>query len=248
MKKAGLIIGILGASSLLSGTALAVGMGNTTPSVWNVTLDDVYFCHDGTDCQLYSDDSHTYDIASASAGNNVGFFGAGSTVPAGDYNQIRFDVNATMGIKAVNTSLNCHTVTDGGTFSKGLVLIGASKGEEGSDAGDAELQDMTMPTGTNMNYQEDSSLEGGEFQVTMTIPEFHLDNTAPPPEMKMKFDLTNSISFTNDYSGSPDNTPCVVYPEGPSVCVQNVATGEEVCDEGEGLFAHRIPVPAPKKH
>lgn len=198
--------------------------GNATPTSYILRISAVEFHKVGDDSSTYQPFVSTpadWDIASASAGANIGTMQGSSPLAAGSYDKIRFTVSKTMTITGAISSLSggapCRTEGDGQTVSNPFgagVIDTAYLGAR--DGGAAEAETVTVPTGSSATPPSDFTDLGTSFRGVLTLAEPFTVSAGTLPTIKLKFDVTNAIQFVL----LPDLTGrCVVFPGPPSLAV-----------------------------
>ena len=199
-------------------------MGGTlaTPTVYEITITKVEFKNSNNVYVTFFSGSVPFDIASANPGGAVGAIGQSSTLPSGTYTEMRITFSRTFGIvgSVADAGNGQPARTDTGNpanQTQGAVTnIGVAK----PGAGTATKQSIPIPSGasvttilTNNNMEE---VAGN--QIRFTVPSsfsFTIsEENAVMPDLKMNFDVTNSIEFLGTAPGA-----AVVIPLPPDVSV-----------------------------
>jgi len=193
-----------------------------TPTVYEVTITKIEFKNTSETYVTFFSGSVPLDIASANPGGAVGAIGQSSTLPSGTYTEMRITFSRTFGIVG--------SVADAGSGQPARTATGnpanqtqgtvSNIGVATTDGATATKQSIPIPTGasvttilTNNNMEE---VAGN--QIRFTVPSsfsFTIsEENAVMPNLRMNFDVTNSIEFLTTGVGS-----AVVIPLPPDVSV-----------------------------
>lgn len=194
--------------------------GNGTPTQYLLTISKIEFHKAGDSDSVYTTYANStgqYDIAASDPGANVGVLSSTGTLSSGTYDKIRFTVSKTMSIKGsyngtLSNGVTCRTtdtptiVSDPfGNGSVSQVYLGET------DGGAAELETVTVPSGSNVETSEDFADLGTSFRGTLPV---NFTISSAIPSVKLSFNVTNALMF-QAYGGAQ----CVVFPGPPTVTV-----------------------------
>jgi hypothetical protein len=220
-----LIISTLFVSSAVNATSF---VGNGTPTVYNVTLQNVSFHKAGTPSNSfisYASGSGLFDIAAANPGSPIGTLQSTSQLGGGFYDQMRFQVSTRMVVKGayvglLSNGLPCRTVANGTVISNPAGDGSISQAALGStDGGTPEEETIVVPSGYGITLPSGYVLVGtslaglaalniqGTVPVSMTV-------AGSVPTVTTTFNVTNSLMFL---AYGPSN--CLVIPGPPVITV-----------------------------
>lgn len=216
----------LRASIFLTSSILIASVSNAafavegTPTQYHVTVSAVEFHRTGDPAGTfvtYANSSGTFDIASANPGQAIGVLSSTDTLPAGDYDEMRFTISKTMSLQGSSSGtlangVTCRTITGAAAvsdpFGDGSVdsaYVGAT------DGATPTLESVAVPSGSAITLPTDLADLGTSFQVT-TPMDFTV--TDSPPDVTVKFDVTDAMDFL-PYGA----TSCIIFPGAPTVTV-----------------------------
>lgn len=211
---------------LVSGLLIAKGVyaaeftGNGTPTEYLLTISQIAFHKTGDPAStytIYASSTGQFDIAAVNPGTNVGILNESGVLTSGTYDKIRFTVSKTMSIKGsfngtLSNGVTCRTTSNPtvvndplGDGSIDRVYLGAT------DGGVAELETVTVPSGSNVEASEDFTDLGTSFRGTLPV-NFTVTNAVPT--VTVKFNVTNALQFI-PYGPAQ----CAVFPGPPTVTV-----------------------------
>lgn len=198
------------------------GGTSTTPTVYEVTLKKIEFRQLGGTWVTFAEGIYTFDIASAGAGDAVGAFATGSSLPNGTYDTMRVTLSRTFNMTfaandATAGGLPCHTQTGNGTGTYNVLFTNSGVGTQAAGAG--TLQSVPIPTETqvttalnNAGFTEVGGA-GGDIQASTPVA-FVIEENSTPPSMRIDFNVTNSAEVKVTGPGA-----CFVFPQPPGIAI-----------------------------
>ncbi len=202
----------------------------STPSVYKVTMKKVELCisSDGLTCTLLGEKDGTFDIASATAGADVGdWIGAFALEVGKTYTHIKATISTTMTIAGYTTNSDissdyCVTESSPNTASaanQGAIVDGSST------TTNAEMT-YIIPNGENaengapyeeIDFQADGITRVNDATTFIWIGKLTSSYTPGPassPKITIKFDVTNQLKSTQQAADA-----CYMWAEKPQVSV-----------------------------
>jgi len=187
------------------------------PNVYKVTLKKIEFRRSDNSYYTFFDGSSQFDIASASAGEAVGTFAQGASLPAGTYNQMRLTVSRIFQLTGSYTNAGsgqpCRTNTGSScSGSRGGV---SNLCDGATDGGTATEQALYVPTGgaastaiaaAGMEEIGDTATGDLRFPVSMSTTTVSADNTVPP-SIRIDFDVADAMELLTTGVGACELTP-----------------------------------------
>jgi len=187
------------------------------PSAYKVTLKKIEFRRSDNSYYTFFDGSSQFDIASASAGEAVGTFAQGASLPAGTYNQMRLTVSRIFQLTGsyadAGSGQPCRT--SAGNSCSGSMGGVSSLCDGTTDGGTATEQTVYVPTGgaastaivaAGMEEIGDTSTGDLRFPVTMPATTVSADNTVPP-SIRIDFDVADAMELLTTGVGTCELTP-----------------------------------------
>lgn len=182
---------------------------NVTPEIYEITIKKIEFRNQATGSFVtVKEGDLTFNIASVTAGQTVGSYVSGSAIPEGTYDQVRVTISRNMGIKA--------TGAVGGT----TYYTTSTSADIPSEAGIGSGTNVTISTNSALYAQGTLQVPSGVSGVDASAGTFTETDTLSTPivvkkgltkSMKVKFDVTNTVTFNTD------PTPDIAYPNAPGV-------------------------------
>lgn len=245
--KPGLIILMtLAACLLATGGVLAQIPGQSgAATVYEVTITQVEICTDsacGTTFVL-GNNSTTFDLASASAGADVGSFATSDGIPVGvPHSHVRLTFNrdititgsVEMGLGTADLCTTRNGQTQGTASRLGLGTTGAD--------GTATSQALFVPSeATALNRGSDGAATGTTIAAGTFASTFNIDNVTatqmtityplgqtftkqagdPDPRIEVQFNTADALGAANTDTATTGNAPqdCSLFPRPPDVLV-----------------------------
>ncbi len=194
-----------------------------TPEVYRVTVNKVELYNSSTDQWVtIAEGDMTFDIASVNAGDVVGGYASGVSIPAGTYTKIRITVSRHMWIKAqvtvggttYYTSSNQVTVDLDAGPGTNLVTAVRAVTDSGS-YGEGEV--IAPSTSNGIHYQ----VQGEYFTDTQTFSSPVTITKGLNKKIRVKFDVTDSMTFYDGDNVSPPwGTTPFFLPGAPTISIE----------------------------
>jgi hypothetical protein len=188
--------------------------GTGTPETYQVTIKKVELYNSTTGSWVTAGEGAlTFNIASASAGQAVGSYVSGKSIPEGVYTQIRVTVSRTMSIKSTGSVGGTTYYTTSSSIS----------GPSGSTAVLASTLSSNYALGTLTAPNTDSPpayhVVGDDFTTTSTLSPSITVKKGMTKKVRVKFDVTGAVTFDN--AAAAPNVIC--YPNAPTVTFEIVS-------------------------
>jgi len=166
--------------------------GTGDADVYKVTVQKVELCQDSAcaTSTTVGDSSKTFDIASATAGSDVGSYASTSGLPLGTtFTHLRVTLSRTMTIKGTVTMAspgNC--VTDGSTEAASDQL------HLGALSGTAVETDLYLGDDSTYDKTDGSKTTGKEINIDYDSPTYAIDMTISGSSVLMIYKLTEAYT------------------------------------------------------
>ena len=197
---------------------------SATPSSYKTTVSKVELCTSSacTTTTVLGSSSKTFDIASASAGADVGTYLSDFTLPIGTtFTHMRSTINVTFKMKGtVDVSgTTCNTVASPTVAASSATITGktAAGGTLGEMSwtvpdtnGGGDYSDLTSTYSTNGITKVDGA-STFTFVNALTVP--YTPKATDVPRIKMSFDVKNTLVATTS------GTTCIIYLDPPVMSV-----------------------------
>lgn len=204
--------------TMLYGSIASAGLAggtNATPTAYEVTVVAIDFVKSDGSVFNFFTGNQVIDIASVNANQAAAAIGAGVSIPAGTYTQMRVTISGNFGMTGTavvaGIAQPCRTGPGGANVNLGAVTASAAF----ADGGVAAKQTVSIPTGAGVNLAGTglTNLGNGNYRFT-TAQNFAIpEGQEILPAYTVKFDVTNAMEFVNNGGA------CAVVPQPPTVTV-----------------------------
>ncbi len=213
MKKIFVLIGGLMLTALPAGAA-NFGGTDTTPTAYEVTVTKIEFRNSAGTYVTFMEGSFLFDIASVSANGVCGAIGAGRTLPAGTYNEIRVTFSKIFGITGAVANAGsgqpARTATGNtsvATLNGGLITSVSSATTDGATA---TKQSVRIPSGTavttGLATVGVTEVAGDQLQFSRAVS-FSVEPGSALPAIQVSFDVTNTLELLTTGAGTAVAVP-----------------------------------------
>ena len=216
--------------NLLSFKAVYAADDVATPSTYQITMKKVELCisRDGLTCTLLAEKDGTFNIASATAGNDVGDWISSFALDVGTtYTHLKVTLSSTMQMAGYTTNSNIssdYCVTESSPNTASTASQGAIV--DGSDATTNASMDYVVPNketadnGTPYDTVDYASYginrvnDAATFTWIGALTSSYTPLPTSSPKITIKFDVTNQLKSAQQAADA-----CFMWLEPPSVSV-----------------------------